>query len=157
MTETSEWVRVVAVPALIASVPGAIGLWQWWVKRRDDRAAVAHTAGLSLAERQSAAMAAERAALTTEQRELVTRIEGERDRANKKLADEREDGEAVEQDRNRWKALAYSHYWLARDLDHEMRNARQTVEALARRVLPPEVVPEWRHIHVPPKLEDPPR
>lgn len=171
MSLDRDWLQVVAVPAVIASIPGGIGLWRWWVERADKKAAAERSLGQSAAEREDAARRAERELLTREQRETFERVEAERDRAiaerDRGVADARQEAARVfaeaqrerdiriEARRDADRGWDLARWWnrRAQALSHDGRNAQAMASNLAARA--GEAPPTWPDMTVPPGLEDP--
>ena len=150
-----DWLQLVAWPVVVGSIPGGIGLWRWWMEREDKRAEVVRVAGQTMAERREAAMAAERDALTKDMRDLLERVEGDRDYAMEQVRRLRAEMLEMGRDRDRGWALARHYYRLAGSLLHALGNARAMVGNVVQRMAPPERAPEWQVFEVPLDMEAP--
>ena len=147
MTADRDWIQVVAVPTLIASVPGGIAVWQWWVGRSDKQKEAQRVAGQSAVEKRDVAMSSERDALTKDMRALLERTEADRDREAAEVCRLREEKRFVERERDRWLDLAR---WWARTA-HDMRYAAASAQSVADtlavgRDMPPQ---EWPDMKLP--------
>lgn len=152
--QVPNWWQVVQLP--IAGTAGAslLGLVTFLLGRADKRRSEQAASSMTTAERRDAALVAERAALTVEQRDFVERIETERDAAKADASREKAERIIAEAEARRAWKRAWFWYRLAHDLYHALLNARQVAAALAGRVMPPDKVPTWQEFQVPVDLED---
>ena len=153
MPETGggSWWAVVGWPAIAASVPGAIALWQWYGNRQDKRDARLQSA----AERRETTLLEERKTLAAEQRDILAWVEQERDRLLEEVKQLRQERRVLERDRDRGWQLGRHYHRLAEQLAHAMNNARQIAEYHASQVRPPVRLQAWVAIPVPVDMEAP--
>lgn len=144
------WYQLVLIPAIMAALPQLWNALQWVLTRGERKDAVKMTAD----EKRNAANAAERVALSAEMRELIDRIEHERDRANSLIDQYRDRLRVLEADRDRAYDLARHFFRLSRDMQHALNNTRMIVETLCARLIPPEQTPTWELFEVAKSLED---
>lgn len=147
----SSWWAVVGWPAVAASVPGAIALWQWYGNLKDKKASRDQTT----AEKREAVLLGERKALAAEQRDILAWVEKERDRLLEEVRHLRLERRTLERDRDRGWNLARFHHRLACELRHALNGARLIADGLAARSKPPVPQEAWKAFEVPDDMEAP--
>lgn len=151
MSDDLGWWKVVAYPALTASIPGGFVVLQWWINRKDKTTADRQ----STTERRDAALLAEREALTKDRLEEDDRLKANLREAYANAAEERAKRIVVDHDRDRGWELARQYYSLARDFKALLISARGTADRLAGQASPLERLPAWTPIDVPETMEPP--
>lgn len=136
------WWQVVAIPALIAAIPGLIKFWQWWGSREDRK----HDREMSREERRDKEMDNRQAALSKQQSDWFTDLRAENSVLRTRCVE-------LDRDRNRgwdlaryWHGRAHELLRMFRNLRHDVSNERQSLIALYRLRLPTETEPQWEPI-----------
>ena len=137
-----SWWQVVAIPALIASIPGLIKFWQWWGSRSDKKS----DREMSREERRDKEMDSRQTVLTKQQADWFTDLRAENTVLRKRCDD-------LDRDRNRgwdlaryWHGRAHEMMRAFRNLRHDVTNDRQNMLTTYRNRLPTETEPQWEPI-----------